>query len=104
MGIKLRRDSKTQFNNDEKLEEPGDYTVVLLNDDYTTREFVVEILKMIFHLAEEEATRIMLNVHRKGRGAVGIYTWDIAMTKATQVHDIARQYEYPLRCIVEEAR
>ena len=104
MGIKLRKDTKTLSKKDEKLEEPGDYTVVLLNDDYTTRDFVVEVLKLIFHKGHEEATRIMLNVHHKGRGAVGIYTWDIATTKAMQVHEMAMQYEFPLRCIVEEAR
>jgi ATP-dependent Clp protease adaptor protein ClpS len=102
MGIKLKDNSKTQSRKDERLNEPGDYTVVLLNDDYTTREFVVEILKLVFHKSHEEATRIMLNVHRKGRGAVGIYTWDIAVTKAMQVHDIAKQYEYPLQCVVDQ--
>ena len=104
MGIKLRNDSKTLLDKDEKLEEPGDYTVVLLNDDYTTQDFVVEVIKLIFHKKEEEAVRIMLDVHRRGRGAVGVYTWDIAMTKALQVHDIARQNEFPLRCIVEEVK
>jgi ATP-dependent Clp protease adaptor protein ClpS len=103
MGIKLKDNRKTQSKKDERLEEPGDYAVVLLNDDYTTREFVVEIIKLIFHKNHEEATRIMLNVHRSGRGAVGIYTWDIAITKAMQVHDIAKQYEFPLQCIVEAA-
>jgi ATP-dependent Clp protease adaptor protein ClpS len=87
----------------EKLKEPGDYTVILLNDDFTTRDFVVEILKLIFHKNPKEATQIMLNVHHKGRGVVGIYTWDIANTKANQVHSIAKQYDYPLKCIVEEA-
>ena len=101
MAIGIREDNRTRTRN--KLGEPGDYTVILLNDDYTTREFVVEILKLIFHKNHEEATRIMLNVHRRGRGPAGIYTWDIAMTKANQVHDIARQHEFPLRCVVEEA-
>lgn len=101
MAIGIREDSRTRSKN--RLEEPGDYTVILLNDDYTTREFVVEILKLIFHKNHEEATKIMLNVHRRGQGAAGVYTWDIAMTKANQVHDIARQHEFPLRCVVEEA-
>ena len=87
----------------EKLKKPKDYVVVLLNDDYTTRDFVVEVLKLIFHKTPKEATRIMLNVHHQGRGVVGVYTWDIAQTKASQVHAIAKEYDYPLKCIVEEA-
>jgi len=103
MAVKNKGETKVLPRDEEKFEEPRDYVVILLNDNYTTREFVVEILKLIFHKNNDEATRIMLNVHHKGRGVVGIYTWDIASTKANQVHDIARQYDYPLKCIVEEA-
>ncbi|MDR1239533.1 MAG: ATP-dependent Clp protease adapter ClpS [Treponema sp.] len=85
----------------EKLKEPEEYRVVLLNDHYTTMDFVVEILMAIFHKNAEDANRIMLDVHRKGRGVVGVYPWDIAATKAEQVHHAAREYEFPLRCIVE---
>jgi len=88
---------------EEKAQEPKEYMVILLNDNFTSKEFVVEILMLVFHKNSEEANRIMLNVHHKGRGIVGMYTWDIAQTKANQVHSIAKQYEYPLRCIVEEA-
>ena len=88
---------------EEKLKEPREYVVILLNDNYTTREFVVEILKLIFHKNPVEAKSIMLSIHNKGRGAVGTYTWDIAQTKVNQVHSIARQYDYPLKCLVEEA-
>ena len=102
MGIKIIKDSKTLPKKDEKLDEPRDFAVILLNDDYTTRDFVVEILKLIFHKNHEEATKIMLNVHRRGRGAAGVYTWDIALTKVNQVHDLAQQYEFPLRCVLEE--
>lgn len=102
MATKVKDGAKTLTRKDEKLKEPGDYTVVLLNDDYTTQDFVVEILKLIFHKNDDEAVRIMMNVHRKGRGAAGVYTWDIAMTKANQVHDLARLNDFPLRCIVEE--
>ena len=87
---------------EEKIKEPRDYMVILLNDDYTTREFVVEILKLVFHKNPDEANSIMLKVHHRGRGVVGVYTWDIAITKASQVHAIAERYEYPLKCIVEE--
>ncbi|MDR1175091.1 MAG: ATP-dependent Clp protease adaptor ClpS [Treponema sp.] len=87
----------------EKLKEPEEYRVILLNDNYTTREFVVEILMLIFQKSFEDATRLMLDVHRRGKGTAGIYTYDIAVTKAQQVHETAKKYEFPLRCIVEEA-
>ena len=96
-------DTELLSRDEEKLKEPGNYLVVLLNDNYTSMEFVVEILKEIFHKNIEEAERIMLNVHNKGRGIVGAYTWDIAQTKANQVHLIAKQHNYPLKCVVEEA-
>jgi ATP-dependent Clp protease adaptor protein ClpS len=86
---------------DEKLKEPEECRVIFLNDDYTTMEFVVEILMLVFHKGFEDANRIMLDIHKKGRGTVGVYPWDIARTKAKQVHDIARENEYPLKCIVE---
>jgi len=103
MAIKDSGETELLIRDEEELKEPGDYVVILLNDDYTTRDFVVEILKLIFHKNHEEANRIMLNVHHEGRGTVGIYTWDIAITKASQVHAIAKEYDYPLRCVVEEA-
>jgi ATP-dependent Clp protease adaptor protein ClpS len=84
-----------------KLKEPEEFRVILLNDDYTAMEFVVEVLVVIFHKSRGEATRIMMDVHRKGRGLVGLYPWDIAQTKVGQVHAMARENEYPLRCIVE---
>ena len=96
-------ESELLTREEEELKEPRDYVVILLNDDFTTREFVVDILQVIFHKNLEEATRIMLNVHHHGRGTVGVYTWDIAQTKAGQVHAVAKQYDYPLKCIVEEA-
>ncbi|MDR0731066.1 MAG: ATP-dependent Clp protease adaptor ClpS [Treponema sp.] len=88
---------------EDKLREPDDYQVILLNDNYTTMDFVIEILVSIFRKNEAEAHRIMLDVHRKGRGIVGLYPWDIACTKADQVHIEAAKNEFPLRCIVERA-
>jgi ATP-dependent Clp protease adaptor protein ClpS len=85
----------------EKLKEPEECRVILLNDHYTTMDFVVKVLISVFHKGPEEANRIMLDVHRKGKGTVGVYPWDIAATKAEQVHQAAREYEFPLRCIVE---
>ena len=103
MAVRDRGDTELLTRDEEKLKQPKDYMVILLNDNYTTKKFVVEILKLVFHKNPEEAMRIMLNVHNKGRGVVGVYTWDIASTKANQVHAIAKEHEYPLRCIVEEA-
>ncbi|MDR1108490.1 MAG: ATP-dependent Clp protease adaptor ClpS [Spirochaetaceae bacterium] len=87
---------------EEKLQEPGEFRVILLNDHYTTMDFVVDVLVMIFHKDENDANRIMLDVHRKGRGLVGVYPWDIAQTKMDQVHLLAREHDFPLRCIIEK--
>ena len=97
-----RGDTELLNREEEKLKEPREYMVVLLNDNYTTREFVVEILQLVFHKDPQEAKKIMLNVHHKGRGMVGVYTWDIAQTKVNQVHSIAKQFDFPLKCVVEE--
>lgn len=75
--------------------------MILLNDDFTTMEFVVEVLMDIFHKNTDDAFRIMLDVHKKGRGIVGVYTWDIAVTKTEQVHAAASANDFPLRCTVE---
>ncbi|MDR3146445.1 MAG: ATP-dependent Clp protease adapter ClpS [Treponema sp.] len=102
MPVRNRNGTKVASRQEEKLREPEEFRVILLNDHYTTMNFVVDILRQVFHKNEEDAYRIMMDVHRKGRGTVGIYPWDIATTKAEQVHSLARQYEYPLRCIVEQ--
>jgi len=85
-------------------EEPPMFQVVLHNDDFTTQEFVVHVLKHVFHHGEAEAARIMLSVHHNGRGVAGIYPFEIAESKAAQVTRLARQSEYPLRCSVETHR
>jgi ATP-dependent Clp protease adaptor protein ClpS len=105
MEIGTAGDNGTELitRDEKKIEEPREYAVVLLNDDYTTRDFVVDILMIIFHKNPVEAKAIMLNVHNRGRGVVGNYTWDIAQTKVNQVHSIAKQYDFPLKCVVEEA-
>ena len=102
MAVGNKGETELLSRDEEELKEPGDYVVVLLNDHFTTMEFVVEILRRVFHKNSSEAKRIMLNVHNKGRGVVGVYTWDIAQTKANQVHLIAKRYNYPLKCVVEE--
>ena len=84
-----------------RAKKPRRFKVVLHNDDYTTREFVIEILKAVFHKAHGEATRIMLTVHHKGKGICGVYTRDIAATKVDQVTRAARGRGHPLRCTME---
>lgn len=86
-----------------KIEEPPLYKVLLHNDNYTTMDFVVMILEKVFHKSPVEATQIMLNVHNKGVGVCGIYPYEIAETKVTTVLAIAREYEFPLQCSMEEA-
>ena len=88
---------------DEELKEPDEYRVLLLNDDFTTMEFVVTVLMTVFRKSLPESTRIMLDVHKKGKGTVGVYSYDIAATKINQVHQLARQNGFPLKCTMEKA-
>jgi ATP-dependent Clp protease adaptor protein ClpS len=88
---------------DEEIREPKLYRIVLLNDDYTTMDFVVEVLVAVFYKPAAEATRIMLDVHKKGKGTCGVYSYDIATTKVAQVHEMARRRDFPLKCSLEEA-
>lgn len=81
---------------------PSMYKVIMLNDNYTTMEFVVDILKKIFSKTAIEATEIMLAVHHNGKGVAGIYSYDIAMTKIKQVKDEAKKSGFPLKCILEK--
>ena len=87
----------------EEPKEPEEFRVILLNDDFTTMEFVVTVLMLVFHKDLGEATRIMLDVHRRGRGMVGVFTYDIAVTKVNRVHAMARDNGFPLKCIMEKA-
>jgi ATP-dependent Clp protease adaptor protein ClpS len=84
-----------------RLKRPRLYRVILLNDDYTTMEFVVLILTHVFHHGESTAHAIMLNIHQTGAGIAGIYTHEIAETKVQQVMELAQQNEYPLQCTME---
>ncbi|NCA68495.1 MAG: ATP-dependent Clp protease adapter ClpS [Sphingobacteriia bacterium] len=86
-----------------KLRRPPMFKVLLLNDDYTPMEFVVQVLERIFGMGREKATQVMLHVHTRGRGVCGIYTKDIAETKVAQVNDYARGHHHPLLCTMEEA-
>jgi ATP-dependent Clp protease adaptor protein ClpS len=84
-----------------KLKRPDMYRIVLLNDDYTPREFVVWVLIKVFHKNEEEGTQIMLEAHTRGKSIIGVYTYDIARTKVMQVDNLAKQHEHPLKCDME---
>jgi ATP-dependent Clp protease adaptor protein ClpS len=84
-------------------QEPTLYKVVLLNDDYTTMEFVVSVLETIFDKSPAEAYRIMMHVHVNGRGIAGVYPWEVAETKAGEVISLAREAGYPLKAVTEEA-
>jgi ATP-dependent Clp protease adaptor protein ClpS len=88
---------------DQEIREPKMYRVILHNDDYTTMDFVIEVLISIFHKPAADATRIMIDVHKKGKGICGVYTYDIAATKVAQVHELAMRREFPLKCSLEEA-
>jgi ATP-dependent Clp protease adaptor protein ClpS len=86
-----------------KVKKPPLYKVVLLNDDYTPMDFVVQVLKRFFGLSHDKATTVMLHVHTRGRGVAGVYTYEIAETKVVMVNDYAREHEHPLQCTLEEA-
>jgi ATP-dependent Clp protease adaptor protein ClpS len=82
--------------------KPSMYRVLLLNDDYTPMEFVVTVLRKYFNKGPDEATRIMLHVHHHGVGECGVFTYEVAETKVTQVMDFARKHQHPLQCIMEK--
>ena len=94
VGIAVKTRSKTK--------RPSMYKVLLLNDDYTPMEFVVHILERFFGKNQEEATQIMLHVHTKGVALCGVFTYEVAETKAAQVMDLARQHQHPLQCSIEK--
>ena len=85
-----------------KVAQPPLYTVVLLNDDYTPMEFVVHVLESFFQKSRDEATQVMLLVHHHGVGECGVYTYEVAETKVTQVMDFARKHQHPLQCVMEK--
>jgi ATP-dependent Clp protease adaptor protein ClpS len=91
----------TREKTKQKLQKPRMFKVLMHNDDYTSREFVVEVLMTIFHRDEVEATRIMLHVHNNGVGIAGVYTREIAETKIATVHQLAKKYDFPLMLTME---
>lgn len=91
----------TRTKSEKKLQKPRMFRVLLHNDDYTTREFVVEVLRSVFHRSESDAVTIMLHVHNNGTGVAGVYTREVAETKIRTVESLARRYEFPLRLSME---
>ncbi|MFM9973373.1 MAG: ATP-dependent Clp protease adapter ClpS [Beijerinckiaceae bacterium] len=85
-----------------KTKRPNMYRVLLLNDDYTPMEFVIHVLEHFFNKSRESATQIMLHVHNQGIGECGVFTYEVAETKVTQVMDFARKNQHPLQCIMEK--
>ncbi len=85
-----------------KTKKPSLYRVLLLNDDYTPMEFVVHVLQRFFQKNQDDATRIMLHVHNHGVGECGVFTYEVAETKVSQVMDFARQNQHPLQCVMEK--
>jgi len=94
---------ESDVSTDHDIREPSQYKVLLHNDDYTTMEFVVYALMQVFHKSVEEATQIMLNVHEKGIGVCGLYSFEIAETKVETVTRMARENGHPLKCTMEKA-
>ena len=103
MGSDSKPDSMEEVDEEvqEDLEEPPLYLVLLHNDDYTSMQFVVEVLMAVFNKSMEEATRIMLNVHKKGVGLCGLYPYEVAETKVNTVDILARENGFPLKCSME---
>lgn len=86
----------------EDLDEPPMFRVMLLNDDYTTMDFVIEVVRVVFKKSLEDATQIMLNVHRQGVGVCGMYPFEVAETKVDMVHALANEHGFPLKCVMEK--
>lgn len=95
-------EKEDQLAPDLQMNRPPLYSVFLLNDNYTTMDFVIHVLETVFHKPVIEATRIMLHVHKNGKGLAGTYTREIAETKIDTVHTIAREHEFPLKCSMEK--
>lgn len=94
--------AKTELMEETELKEPSMYRVVMNNDDYTTMDFVVMVLMAIFHKTRAESEKVMMDIHKKGRGLCGVYPYDVAETKIRQVEALAEKHKFPLSCSLEE--
>lgn len=97
-----QHDLEENVASEEKTEEPPMYRVYLLNDDYTTMDFVIFVLRQIFNKNDDEAVNIMLNVHRNGIGLCGVYSYEIAETKVRETRGLAQENGFPLQCKIEK--
>jgi ATP-dependent Clp protease adaptor protein ClpS len=96
-----RRDEQEEVLERDRTKKPRKYKVILLNDDYTTMEFVVWVLTAVFHHSQASATRVMLHIHNHGTGVAGIYSREVAETRIAQVQQVAREQGHPLQCTME---
>lgn len=93
---------ETETAQDTDVREPSMYRVIMHNDHYTTMQFVIEVIMTVFHKSEEEASRLMLQIHNAGSAVCGVYIFDIAQTKVNHVHKLAKRAGFPLKCTLEE--
>ena len=100
--FELNKSEETGIKDRHKVKPPWLYRVFLLNDDYTTMDFVIEILEVVFHKPAVEAAQIMLHVHKNGKGLAGVYTHEIAETKIHKTHELSSKRGFPLKCIMEK--
>ncbi|MBI4689888.1 MAG: ATP-dependent Clp protease adapter ClpS [Nitrospirae bacterium] len=102
MSGEIKTIHELEEKSEQKTKTPPYYNVYLINDDYTTMEFVVHVLEEVFHKSSVEATQIMLHVHKNGKGLAGVFVREIAETKVDTVHKLAKENEFPLRCAMEK--
>lgn len=98
----MSNEIEIELNEDLEVEEPKKYNVFLLNDDYSTMDFVIDVLVKVFRKTNSEAETIMLNIHNNGKGLCGVYSFEIASTKVVQVKNMAREKGFPLKAVMEE--
>ena len=98
----MANELEIELDSDLEVSEPKKYKVLLLNDDYSTMDFVIDVLTKVFRKTVDQATQIMLNIHNNGRDVCGVYTHEIAATKVAQVKTLAREKGFPLKAIMEE--
>ncbi|MDX3960041.1 ATP-dependent Clp protease adaptor ClpS [Aliarcobacter skirrowii] len=98
----MSNEIEIELNEDLEVEEPKKYNVFLLNDDYSTMDFVIDVLVKVFRKTNSEAETIMLNIHNNGKGLCGIYSFEIATTKVAQVKTMSREKGFPLKAVMEE--
>ncbi len=98
----MSNEIEIELNDDIELQEPKKYNVFLLNDDYSTMDFVIDVLVKVFRKSVDESAQIMMNIHNNGKEICGVYTYEIAATKVAQVKSMAREKGFPLKAIMEE--